>query len=71
MKNLNFFDWASIVLLVVGGLNWGIIGLFNINVVGTIFGNDLGLIPRIIYVLVGIAAIYLGLIATNLVKQEK
>jgi len=43
--------------LIVGGLNWGLIGLFNFNLVTTIFGT--AIITKIIYVLVGISAIYM------------
>jgi uncharacterized membrane protein YuzA (DUF378 family) len=42
------------VLLVVGGLNWGMIGFFDINVISNIFSNDLS---RIIYSFVGVAAL--------------
>lgn len=42
------------ILLVVGGLNWGMIGFFDINVISNIFSNDLS---RIIYSFVGVAAL--------------
>ena len=48
------------VLLVVGGLNWGLVGLFNLDLVTTLFGEMSGL-SRIVYILVGVAAIYEGL----------
>lgn len=49
-------DIIALILVIVGGLNWGLIGLFGLNLVETIFG--MGIISRIIYVLVGIAAAY-------------
>lgn len=48
---------ASIVLLIIGGLNWGLIGLFDFNLVSAIFGEGT-VLSRIIYILVGLAAIY-------------
>ena len=46
------------ILLVVGGLNWGLVGLFNLDVVATIFGGTTALGSKVVYILVGIAAIY-------------
>lgn len=50
-------DYIAMVLLIVGGLNWGMIGLFDIDVVATLFGPD-NAVTRAIYVLVGLAALY-------------
>lgn len=47
----------ALVLLVVGGLNWALVGLFNFDLVAALFGN-MSMLSRIVYVLVGIAAIY-------------
>jgi uncharacterized membrane protein YuzA (DUF378 family) len=57
MKNLNAFDWTALVLLVVGGVNWGMISLFNIDLVSSIFG-DMTLLSRTVYGLVGFSALY-------------
>ncbi len=54
MKSL---DIVIGVLLVVGGLNWGLVGLFNFDLVATIFGN-MSVLSRIVYAVVGVAAIY-------------
>lgn len=45
------------VLLVVGGLNWGLVGLFNIDIVAKLLGGY-SLAARVIYVLIGLAAVY-------------
>lgn len=45
-----------LVLTIIGAINWGLIGLFNFNLVATIFGAE-GIMPTIIYTLVGIAGI--------------
>ncbi len=58
MQKLTIIDVVSLVLLVVGGLNWGIMGLWpSVNVVDTIFGMA---ISRLIYVVVGLAALYVA-----------
>ena len=47
----------AFVLLIIGGLNWGLVGLFNFDLVKTIFGS-MSLIARVVYVLVGLSAVY-------------
>lgn len=51
-------DWVSIVLVVIGALNWGLVGLFEFDLVAAIFGR-LSALSRIIYVLVAVAGVYL------------
>ena len=45
------------VLLIIGGLNWGLVGLFDFDVVGAIFG-EMSMLSRFIFTLVGLAALY-------------
>jgi uncharacterized membrane protein YuzA (DUF378 family) len=47
----------ALILTIIGALNWGLIGLFDFNLVATIFGGAEGLFTKIIYILVGIAGI--------------
>lgn len=56
MKTLHM---VAFVLLVVGGLNWGLVGLFNFDLVGSILGTGSAL-TQLVYVLVGVSAVYLG-----------
>jgi uncharacterized membrane protein YuzA (DUF378 family) len=51
------FDIVAAVLLVVGGLNWGLVGFFNFDLVAAIFGAGSWL-ARVVYGLVGMAALY-------------
>ncbi|MFH1430666.1 MAG: DUF378 domain-containing protein [Candidatus Uhrbacteria bacterium] len=53
----NSIDWLVWILLFVGGLNWGLVGLFQWNLVDTIFGS-IAWLERLIYILVGLAALY-------------
>jgi uncharacterized membrane protein YuzA (DUF378 family) len=50
-------DYLAWVLIVVGGLNWGLVGAFKYNLVDKIFGVG-STISRVVYVLVGLAAVY-------------
>jgi uncharacterized protein len=47
----------TLVLLIVGGLNWGLVGLFDFDLVATLFG-EMSPLSRIVYVLVGASALY-------------
>lgn len=54
---LRTFDWIALILLIVGGLNWGLIGFFNIDVVAYLFGFA-STASRVVYSVVGVAAFY-------------
>lgn len=58
MRKLNALDWIAIVLVIVGGVNWGLVGLFGFDLVAFLFGMMTAL-SRIIYVLVGLSALYM------------
>ena len=47
---------VTLLLLIIGGLNWGLVGLFGFDLVATIFG-EMSVLSRIVYVLVGLSAI--------------
>lgn len=49
--------WIALTLLIIGGLNWALVGLFDFDLVAALFG-DMSTLSRIIYVLVGISALY-------------
>lgn len=51
-------DKIALFLLVVGGLNWGLIGIFKFDFVAWLFGGPDELLSRIIYTLVGISALW-------------
>lgn len=51
-------DKIALTILVIGGLNWGCVGIFRFDLVAWIFGGQTGIVSRIIYILVGLAAIW-------------
>jgi uncharacterized membrane protein YuzA (DUF378 family) len=61
-KDMNTLDWISYVLLVVGGLNWGLVGIgnfmgMNLDLVNLIFGA-IPVLRDIVYIVVGLGALY-------------
>lgn len=56
MKNLHM---VTFTLLIVGGLNWGLMALFNFNLVSTVLGAW-PMVEKLVYVLVGASAVYLA-----------
>ena len=54
---MNALDWIAAVLLVIGGLNWGLVGAFKLDLVQLILGA-IPMLANIVYVLVGLSAIY-------------
>lgn len=54
----NSIDWIALTLIIIGGLNWGLVGLLKFDLVAAIFGN-MSIVSRIVYSLVGISAAYM------------
>lgn len=69
MTKLSTLDLIALVLIIIGGLNWLLVGLFSFNLVAAIFG-DMSLLAKIVYSLVGLAAIYSVFILGKLMKKQ-
>lgn len=65
MKLINIL---ALVLVIVGGLNWGLVGLFKFNLVTTLFGET-SILSSIVFILVGLSAAYVA--AVVLPKEMK
>lgn len=55
MKALNYI---ALILVVIGAINWALIGLFKFDLVGAIFGGMTSMLSRIIFTIVGIAGLW-------------
>lgn len=55
---MNILDWLTMILVIIGGLNWGLVGFFEYDLVAEIFG-DMSTVSKVIYDLVGVAALYM------------
>ena len=53
-----FLDKIALILAIIGGLNWGSIGIFQFDIVAALFGGQDSVVSRVIYTLVGLAAIW-------------
>jgi len=51
-------DKIALTLLVIGGINWGSVGLFQFDIVAFLAGGQSGIVSRIIYVIVGLSALW-------------
>ncbi|MGG7076919.1 DUF378 domain-containing protein [Clostridium sardiniense] len=54
---MKFLDTIALLLVIIGAINWGLIGFFQFDLVATLFG-DMSTVSRVIYSLVGIAGLY-------------
>ena len=54
---MKIIDKIALVLIIIGAINWGLVGIFDFNLVDTIFGT-MSIISRIIYILVGISGLW-------------
>ncbi len=55
---MHYLSKIALWLVIIGGLNWGLVGAFNLDLVALLFGN-LSILTRIVYVLVGLSALWL------------
>lgn len=51
-------DKLALLLLIIGGINWGLVGLFQLDVIALMFGGSASIISRVIYILVALSAIW-------------
>lgn len=58
MKNLGGLDLIALILVIVGGINWGLISILDWNLVEKLFGA-MSMVSQIVYGIVGLAAVYL------------
>ncbi|MBD3354666.1 DUF378 domain-containing protein [Candidatus Woesearchaeota archaeon] len=58
MAEKKALDWIAIVLVIIGGLNWGLVGLFNFDLVDAVLGA-VAWLAKLVYILVGLSAVYM------------
>ncbi len=67
---MNAADGVAYVLVVVGGLNWGLVGWWKFNLVDKLFGVG-SVASRVVYALVGVAALYMIYSGYKMIKNQK
>ncbi len=70
MCKLNVFDWIMLIVVFIGGINWGMVGFFDFNLVKEVFG-DMTMAARIVYAVVGVASLYLLLVLITKCSSKK
>ncbi|HWI52641.1 MAG TPA: DUF378 domain-containing protein [Symbiobacteriaceae bacterium] len=65
--DLNALTWFAQLLVIIGALNWGLIGFFNFDLVAALFGGQTAFLSRVVFALVGIS----GLIAISLLVRDR
>jgi uncharacterized protein len=55
---MRFINIATLILVIVGAVNWGLMGLFQLDLVATLFGGPQAMLSRVVYILVGVAGVY-------------
>jgi hypothetical protein len=58
MKQNKKVHMVTFILLVLGGLNWLLVGIMDFNLISTILGGDMSILTRIVYILVGLSTVY-------------
>ena len=51
-------DWTALTLVIIGALNWALIGFFKFDLIATLFGGMESWVSRIIYILIGLSGLY-------------
>ncbi|MCM1463175.1 MAG: DUF378 domain-containing protein [Bacteroides sp.] len=58
MVKIGMMDKIALFILLIGGINWGLVGLFGFDLVAWIFGGSASVISRIVYIVVALAALW-------------
>ena len=69
-RGLNAIDLIAMALLIIGGINWGLVGLADVDLVATLFGEQ-STLSRIVYALVGLSALWCIYTATRLGGRDR
>ncbi|HLF54460.1 MAG TPA: DUF378 domain-containing protein [Candidatus Nanoarchaeia archaeon] len=69
MAKASNLEWIAWIIVIIGGLNWGLVGFFNFNLVTTLLGDGMG--SRIVYDIIGVASLYGAWLMTQYAKKKK
>ncbi len=61
---------TALVLVIIGGINWGLVGFFDYNLVDSLFGVD-SVLSRVVYAVVGVAALWVAVAAVTKMSKDK
>ncbi|MCR4861957.1 MAG: DUF378 domain-containing protein [Ruminococcus sp.] len=52
------WDKLALILLIIGGINWGLVGIFELDIIAWLFGGSASIISRTLYILVALSAVW-------------
>jgi len=52
------WDKLALILLIIGGINWGLVGIFELDIIAWLFGGSAAVISRALYILVAVSAVW-------------
>ena len=65
-------DKTALVLIIIGAINWGLIGIFGFDAVGALFGGQLSVMSRIIFTVVGLAGLWsIGMLFKKIIPANE
>ena len=67
MAKASNYEWITWIIVTIGGLNWGLVGFFNYNLVTSLFGAG----ANIVYDVIGLASVYGAWLMVKYAKQRK
>lgn len=71
MKSMEAIRRIALALVIIGAINWGLIGLFQFDLVAALFGGQEAALSRVVYTLVGISALFcLGLLFSPMEERD-
>ncbi len=65
------WDKIALCLLIIGGLNWGLVGIFEFDLVAWLFGGSTSILSRIVYILVALSAVWCSSLLFRLGSEEE
>lgn len=65
---MKIISLIAMILVLIGGLNWGLVGLFDLNLVAALFGTTI--LAQIVYILVGISALWLIITSFSKINMQ-
>lgn len=69
-RRMGAIDWLAMVMMIIGGINWGLVGLMNVDLVATAFGDG-STASRAVYAMVGLAALYSVYTASKMASDNE
>ncbi len=69
MSKLKAMDMVALVLVIIGGINWGLVGFLKFDLVAWLFGGMEAVVARVVYALVGVSALYLLIVFGKLSRK--